>query len=81
MPRGQHPQRRVTSTWSKTDRGRPLRADVRDDDGATWRGLPEHGDAFFFGAARSQHVAVERGCTVWRFGLACGDVARVEIGA
>ena len=76
----QRPQRWVTATWSKTAAPQPLRAAVSDDDGATWRALPEHGDAFFFGGARSQHVAVEQGRTVWRFGLARGGVARVEIG-
>lgn len=76
----QRPQRWVTATWSKTDAPQPLRVAVSDDNGATWRALPGHGDAFFFGGARSQHVAVEQGRTVWRFGLDGGGVARVEIG-
>lgn len=77
------PQRRrrwVTATWTKTGDPQPLRVAVSDDDGVTWRALPEYGDASFYGGARSQHVAVEQGRTVWRFGLARGGVARVEIG-
>jgi hypothetical protein len=76
----QRPRRWVTATWSKTDAPQPLRVAVSDDDGANWRTLPEYGDAAFFGGAWSQHVAVEQGRTVWRFGLARGGVARVEIG-
>ncbi len=76
----QRPLRWVTATWSKTEAPQPLRMAVSDDDGATWRALEEYGDAVFFGGAWSQHVAVEQGRTVWRFGLARGGVARVEIG-
>lgn len=75
----QRPQRLVTASWEKNfDTPQRLNVDVSDDGGQRWRRFV-HADPSLFGGAWSMAVAVERGLTVYRFGLYRGGVVSLRL--